>query len=186
MTRLRRGASIGLLGVFAALFVGLLAAPAGSAVLQGNCTGGAVFSNGASVTERQPINDVVLVPASDTVLYTGDTQLSPPPEDMPDSFTGGVSIALPFGSVTIVNWEGTTEETSVDMGSYFYDVSGLAPEGTGGVEVTATHTQRGETCVVVVTMALDGDPGWQAWTAAGLTVLAGVGVAGAGVKRSVK
>ena len=185
MTRFRRLASLGLLGAIAVLIVGLLAAPAGAVVLQGDCTGGAVFSNGASVTERQPLNDIVLVPAADNVRYTGDTHLSPPPEDMPDSFTGGVSIALPWGSVTVVDWEGTTEETMAS-GSYIYDVSGLVPEGTGGVEVTATHTQRGETCIAAVTMALDGDPGWQAWTAAGLTVLAGVGVAGAGVKRSVK
>ncbi|MGI9529456.1 MAG: hypothetical protein ACR2NG_07065 [Acidimicrobiia bacterium] len=185
MTRFRRTASLGLLGAIAILFVGLLAAPAGAVVLQGDCTGGAVFSNGASVTERQPLNDVVLVPAADNVRYTGDTHLSPPPEDMPDEFNGGVSIKLPWGSVTVVDWEGDTEETMAS-GSYIYDVSGLVPEGTGGVEVTATHTQRMETCIVAVTMAIDGDPGWQAWTAAGLTVLAGVGVAGAGVKRSVK
>ena len=183
--RFRRAASLCLLGAITILFVGLLAAPAGAVVLEGDCTGGAVFTNGASVTERHPLNDVVLVPAADNVRYTGDTQLSPPPEDMPDSFNGGVSVALPFGSVTIVNWDGTTEETKAS-GSYIYDVSGLVPEGTGGVQVTATHTQRGKTCTAAVTMALDGDPGWQAWTAAGLTVLSGVGVAGAGVKRSVK
>ena len=180
-----RIASVLLLGAIAVLLFGALVLPAQAEVLQGDCTGGAVFSNGASVTERQPINQTVAVPAADTVQYVGDTNLEPLPPDQKESFSGGVSIALPWGGVTVVSWGGETDKTS-DRGSYAYDVSGLVPEGTGGVEVTATHTQRGQTCKVAVTMAIDGDPGWQAYTAAGLTVLAGIGVAGAGVKRSVK
>lgn len=174
-----------MLGTMALLFVGALAAPAGGEVLQGDCTGGAVFSNGVSVTERQPLNQVVAVPAADSVQYVGDTNLEPLPPDARESFDGGVSIALPWGGITIVSWGGETDQTA-DQGTYTYDVSGLVPEGTGGVEVTATHTQRGQTCVVAVTMAVDGSPGWQAYTAAGLTLLSGVGVAGAGVKRSVQ
>jgi hypothetical protein len=165
------------------LLLGALVAPAQAEVLQGDCTGSAVFSNGVSVTEQQPLNQVVLVPAADTVLYAGSTNTPTPDEPVP--FSGGVDLALPWGSVTLVSWEGETEETS-DEGSYKYDVSGLAPEGTGGMKVTAQHTQQGQTCIVAVTMALDGDPGWQAYVGAGLTVLAGAGVVGAGVKRSVK
>jgi len=185
MRRRTRIASILLLGAIAVLLFGALALPAGAEVLEGDCTGGAVFSNGASVTEAQPRNQVLAVPAADTVRYVGDTHLEPLPPDQTESFEGGVAITLPWGSVTVVGWSGETDKTA-DQGSYTYDVSGLVPEGTGGVEVTANHTQRGKTCVVVVTMAIDGDPGWQAYTAAGLTILAGVGVAGAGVKRSVK
>jgi hypothetical protein len=167
------------------LVVGAMAAPAQGVVIQGDCTGGVVFSNGVSVTERQPLNQTVAVPAADTVQYVGDTNLEPLPPDTTETFNGGVSIALPWGSVTVVSWGGETDKTA-DQGTYTYDVSGLVPEGTGGVEVTATHTQRGQTCIAAVTMAIDGSPGWQAYTAAGLTLLSGVGVAGAGVKRSVK
>lgn len=185
MTRCRRTASLGLLGAIAILFVGLLAAPAGAEVLQGDCSGSAAFSNGATVTEQQPIDDVVAVPAADTLNYVGDTNLPPLGEDETESFSGGIALSLPFGAVTIVTWSGETDKTS-DQGSYIYDVSGLVPEGTGGVQVGATHNQRGQTCVVAVTMSVDGDPGWQAYTAAGLTVLAGVGVAGAGVQKKAK
>ena len=185
---MRRGSRIAVLVILGAMtmfVVGAIAAPAHGVVIQGDCTGGAVFSNGASVTERQPLNQTVLVPAADTVRYVGDTNLEPLPPDETESFNGGVSIALPWGDVTVVNWGGETDKTA-DRGTYTYDVSGLVPEGTGGVQVTATHTQRGQTCIAAVTMAIDGSPGWQAYTAAGLTVLSGVGVAGAGVKRSVK
>ncbi|MDJ0791240.1 MAG: hypothetical protein QNJ71_05035 [Acidimicrobiia bacterium] len=185
MRRRSRTAALVLVGVMAVLLLAAFALPANAEVLQGDCTGGAVFSNGASVTERQPLNQVVAVPAADTVRYVGDTNLEPLGPDEKESFSGGVSVALPWGSVTVVSWSGETDKTA-DRGSYTYDVSGLVPEGTGGVEVTATHTQRGQTCIVAVTMSVDGDPGWQAFTAAGLTALSAVGVAGAGVKRSVK
>ena len=185
MSAKTRIASGFLLAAITVLLLGILAVPAGAEVLEGDCTGGVVFSNGASVTERQPKNQVVAVPAADTVRYVGDTQLDPLPPDQTESFSGGISVAFPWGSATVVSWSGETDMTS-DRGTYTYDVSGLVPEGTGGVEVTGTHTQRGQTCRVVVTMAIDGDPGWQAYTAAGLTVLSGAALAGAGVKRSVK
>lgn len=185
MRRRSRIAVLAVLGTMVLLVFAAMAAPAGAVVLQGDCTGGAVFSNGASVTESTPLNQVVAVPAADTVRYVGDTRLEPLPPDTTEPFSGGVSIALPWVNVPVVSWGGDTDMTA-DRGSYVYDVSGLVPEGTGGVEVTAEHTQRGKTCIAAVTLTVDGSPGWQAYTAAGLTVLSGVGVAGAGVKRSVK
>lgn len=185
MRKRSRMASLVILGAMAVLLLAAMALPAQAEVLQGDCTGSAAFSNGATVTEQQPIDDVVAVPAADTVLYAGDTNLAPLGQDEKEAFDGAVALSLPFGAVTIVTWSGETDKTS-DQGSYLYDVSGLVPEGTGGVEVVATHNQRGQTCIVAVTMAVDGDPGWQAYTAAGLTVLAGIGVAGAGLQKKVK
>ena len=141
-----RFAALAVLSATVVLAIGLLAAPAGAEVIQGDCTGSAEFTNGVKVVESRPIEDVAFVPVMDTVTYAGDTKLSPPPEEMPDSFNGGAAISLPWGAQTIVTWKGETLETKIDMGTYIYDVTGLVPQGTGPVLVAATHTQRGKTC----------------------------------------
>ncbi len=188
LNRRRRFAALGILAGTTILFVGALAAPATAEVIQPPCTGSVTFSDGTTVTEKQPLTETVEAPASDTVTYSGDTTLDPPSE--PEGFSGSVALALPAGgSYVIVDWpvpsDATTEQTSVTDGTYTYTVPDWVPKGTGPMEVTATHTQRGQTCVVAVNFSVEGSPGGAAWLGAGLTVAAGAGMLAGGIKKKV-
>lgn len=182
-TRRRRVATI--LGG-TVLLVLAAAAPAGAEVIQGDCVGIVEFSNGAEITDTTPLSDVVEVPAEDTVVYFGDTTLSPP--DAPEAFSGSVTLALPLGgSWVVADWPnppGETEEVA-DEGTYTYEVPGFVPQGTGAFELTGTHTQRGQTCIVAISVAVEGSPGPAAILGAAGTVVFGAGVIGAGFKRKV-
>jgi hypothetical protein len=162
------------------------ASPAGAEVIQGDCVGFVRFSNGAEITQSTPLSEVVEVPPEDTVVYFGDTTLGMPSE--PETFSGSVKLALPLGgSWVIADWPnppGETEEVS-DEGTYTYEVPGFVPVGTGAFELTGTHTQRGQTCIVAVSVAVEGSPGPMAILGAAGTAVFGAGVIGAGFKRKV-
>lgn len=168
------------LGALAALWVAVLAAPAGAEVRSGGCTGSATFSNGVVVTESQPIDEVVVVPDKDDVIYEGSINLPPPDDEVP--FNGGVNVRLPIGNWSVVTWSGETVEVS-DAGIYPYEVPPSVPRGTGGLEVTAAHNQQGQECLVAVTMALEGDPGTTAIVAAAGAAVFFAGTMAAGVKK---
>lgn len=182
----KRTASLVLLGTITALSVIGLPSPAHAEVIEGPCTGSATFTSGIAgsftVTESQPLSVITFVPDADTVTYVGNMNIEPPSD--PVTFAGGVDVALPipFRGWTVVPWDGTTEEVSAS-GAYTYSVPSWIPRGTGGMQVTARHTQQGTTCVVAVTMALDGPPGVAAIiTATGAFVFL-LGTLGAGVKK---
>ncbi len=177
----RRTASLVLLGTITIFLVVGLAPPAGAEVFQGGCTGSAAFSDGTTVTESTPLSQVVIVPDGDTVEYEGSINLPPPDDEVP--FSGGVSVRLPLVSWTVVDWSDETVEVS-DAGTYTYEVPGFVPRGVQ-LEVSATHTQQGQTCLVAVTMKLDGDPGAAALIGATGTVVFGAATIGAGVKKRV-
>lgn len=178
----RRTASVVLLGTITMFMVVGLGAPAGAEVIQGGCTGSARFSDGTTVTERTPLSETIIVPDGDTVAWAGNINLPPPDDEVP--FSGGIDVRLPIGGWTVVGWGGETLEVS-DAGLYTYTVPGFVPRGTGGLEVTATHTQLGQTCVVAVTMALDGDAGAAAIIGATGTLVFGLATVGAGFKKKV-
>ena len=180
-----RIAALVVLSAMTVLTVTALGAPASAEVIEGPCTGSATFSGPFTVTEAQPLNVTVIVPAEDTVQYVGNVNISPP--DSPVPFAGAIDVALPvpFRGWTVVSWEGETEEVS-DSGSYAYVVPSWVPRGTGGLKVTATHTQQGTTCIVAVTMALDGDPGAAAIIGVAGTFVFAAGTLGAGIKKKVK
>lgn len=184
MRRRKRLAASGVLGGMVMLMVASLASPALAEVIEGPCTGSAEFSNNVTVTERTKIVDVVEVPEEDTVLYEG--QIPIPPAEEPEPFSGNVSVALPAGgSWVVVEWPVPTGET-VEVGAsglYEYEVPGFVPRGTGGVLVTATHTQRGITCVVAVTLSVEGSPGAPAIIGAVGTGVFALGVGAAGMRR---
>ncbi len=180
MMRRSRLAALLVLGTMLMLTIATLASPASAEVIEGPCTGSASFSNGVVVTERQPIDQVVKVPDGDTVQYQGSVNIPPP--EKPGPFNGGIDVKLPLGGFTVVTWAGETVEVS-DSGEYTYTLPDFVPRGTGGLEVTARHNQGGVTCVVVVTMAVEGSPGAPALLAAAGTLLFGAGVVGAGFKK---
>ena len=184
MNRRRRFAVLVMLGSVTVLTVATLASPASGEVIEGPCTGSATFSGPFTVTESQPLDVTTIVPTADTVQYIGNLNIDPPADLVP--FAGGVDVALPppFGGWTVVTWTGDTVEVS-DSGSYAYSVPSWVPRGTGGLKVTATHTQQGTTCIVAVTMALDGSPGAGAFIGATAAVVFGVGTLGAGIRRKV-
>lgn len=178
--------AIAVLGGTVMLMVAAMAAPASAEMIQGPCTGSAQFSNGAVVTESTPISEVVEVPVEDTVIYAGDTHLSPPDDE--EAFSGEVSVRLPLGgSWVVVSWPVPAGETEsvMDGGTYTYDVPGFVPRGTGGLEVTAFHSQRGQICQVAVTMSIAGDPGAAAIIGTAGTAAFGAGVLGAGLRKKV-
>lgn len=181
MRHKRRTASTLLLGTITIFWVVGLAPPAGAEVIQGGCTGSAVFSDGTTVTESTPLSQVVIVPEEDSVVYQGSINLPPPDSEEP--FSGGVDVRLPRFNWTVVPWSGETLEVS-DSGSYTYDVPGFVPRGVQ-LEVSAVHSQRGQTCAVAVTMKLDGDPGAAALIGATGAVVFGAATIGAGVKKKV-
>ena len=164
------------------LLVGIVAAPATAEVITGPCTGSAEFLGaGVTVTESQPLDEVVEVPPKDTVLYVGATN-TPAPDD-PIPFAGDVSLELPFGqNWQVVTWAGETVEVE-DVGEYTYDVPSFVPRGTGGLQLTATHDHGGVLCVAAVTLTVEGDPGGAAYAAAGATILFGAGTLAAGIKK---
>jgi len=185
MKRRRRYGSLVILGGIVVLVMAT-AAPASAEVIQGPCVGFAEFSNGARVTESTPLDEVVEVPEEDTVVYYGNTTLTPPEEE--EAFSGYVSVRLPLGgSWVVVDWPSPPGETLEvdDGGTYKYEVPPIVPRGTGGLEVTAFHTQRGQTCQVAVSMALAGDPGPAAIIGAAGTLVFGAGVLAAGRKKVV-
>jgi hypothetical protein len=182
MQRGRRRAALAMLGSVTVLSLATLASPASAEVIEGPCTGSATFSGPFTVTESQPLDVTTIVPAEDTVQYIGNVNIDPPNDEVP--FAGGIDVALPppFGGWTVVSWAGDTVEVS-DSGSYAYAVPAWVPRGTGGLKVTATHTQQGTTCIVAVTMALDGSPGAGAFIGATAAAVFGVGTLGAGIRR---
>lgn len=174
-------ASALLLGTITMLWAVAFAAPATAEVYQGSCTGSATFSDGMIVTESRPIDNVALVPEKDTVQWTGDTHLDPPSDEVP--FFGNVSVALPRFNWVVADWSGDTVEVK-DDGSYTYEVPGFVPRGVQ-FEVTGEHTQQGQTCVVAVTMKVDGERGPEAIIAATGTAVFALATLGAGVKKKV-
>jgi hypothetical protein len=187
MYRRKRLAAFGVLGGMVMLMVASLAAPASAEVIQAGCTGSATFSNGITVTEATPLSEVFEVPdKDDNVMYAGVIDL--PPADEPEPFSGNVSVRLPLGgSWVAAEWPvppGETESVS-DSGTYSYEVPGFVPRGTGGLEVTAFHQQRGVTCEVAVSLALAGSPGPAAWVGTAGTIVFGLGVGAAGSRRGI-
>jgi hypothetical protein len=183
MKRRRRYGSLGILGGIVLLMIGM-ASPAYAEVLAGPCVGFAEFSNGVRVTEATPVSVVNEVPEQDTVIYGGDTKLSPPDEE--EAFEGNVTIKLPLGQQwTVVNWPvppGETKEIA-DAGTYTYEVPSWVPRGAGALEMTAYHMQRGQICRVAVTMKLSGSPGAAAILGTAGTAVFGAGVIGSGFKK---
>lgn len=181
MANRRKMASALLLGTITMLWAAGLAAPANAEVYEGSCTGSATFTNGTKVTESQPIDEVVLVPEKDSVQWEGNTHLDPPSDEVP--FFGNVSVALPRFNWVVADWEGDTKEVK-DDGSYSYEVPGFVPRGVQ-FEVTGEHTQQGQTCVVAVTMKVEGERGPEAIIAATGTAVFALATLGAGVKKKV-
>ncbi len=175
----RRMASLLLLGTITVFWVVGLAAPVSAEVIQGGCTGSAEFSDGTKVTESTPLSEVVIVPVEDSVVYQGSINLPPPDDEVP--FEGNVSVRLPRFNWAVVSWDDTTEEVSAG-GTYAYEIPGFVPRSVQ-LEVSASHTQMGQTCVVAVTMKLDGDPGPAAIISAAGALVFGAATLGAGVKK---
>jgi len=187
--RLRRNTAVTLtvlmLGTMLTL---LLAAPAGAEVTRGSCVGQAEFPSKTAdrvLTADRPRSSVFLVPKNETVAYAGSLGDGAQPFDSPVSFEGGISVQLPRTTWQIVSWGGESAQVSAD-GIYTYSVPSFVPAGTGEFEVTGWHQQGDFDCAVVVTVALDGEPGPAALVAAAGTVVFGAGVLAAGSKKGVK
>ncbi len=166
----------------------LLAAPAGADITRGSCVGQAEFPSKISdkiLTADRPRSSVFLVPKEGTVVYAGALSEGAQPFDSPVPFEGGISVRLPRTSWQFATWGGESTQVSAD-GTYSYSIPSFVPAGTGEFEVKGWHKQGDIDCEVVVTVALDGEPGPAALVAAAGTVVFGAGVLAAGSKKGVK
>ena len=166
----------------------LLAAPVGAEVTRGSCIGQADFPSKTSdrvLDADRPRSSVFLVPMDETVAYAGALSEGAQPFDSPVPFEGGISVQLPRTTWQIVSWGGESTQVS-DEGLYTYSVPSFVPAGTGEFEVTGWHQQGDVNCAVVVTVALDGEPGPAALVAVAGTFVFGAGVLAAGSKKGVK
>ena len=175
----RRVASVLLLSTLTVLFVGLLAVPAGAEITKGPCRGSVTFDDGRVLDAARPKDDVFEGPLGATVAYSGDLGPGAEESDEPVPFDGGVSLRIPRVSIPVVSWGGETTAVS-DAGTYTYDLPDIVPQGTGGLELTATHNHAGLACAAVVTVSIEGSPGVAAVVAGSLTLLAGAGTLAAG------
>ena len=187
-----RLAALATLGAVVILVLAM-ASPASAVVLEGPCTGSVTYpadtkvttvGAGNVVTESHPIDVTVTIPPDATVTYEGSMNIPPP--DEPVDFAGGIDVRVPLiGGVTIVEWPdppGQTEEVS-DAGSYTYSLPAYVPRGTGGLELTARHTQMGVTCKVALSVAVDGESSVVGVVTAGVTALFGALMVSAGIKK---
>ena len=166
----------------------LVAAPVGAEVTRGSCIGQADFPSKTSdrvLDADRPRSSVFLVPMDETVAYAGALSEGAQPFDSPVPFEGGISVQLPRTTWQIVSWGGESTQVS-DEGLYTYSVPSFVPAGTGEFEVTGWHQQGDVNCAVVVTVALDGEPGPAALVAVAGTFVFGAGVLAAGSKKGVK
>lgn len=143
-----------LMGVFVSAGVMAMPAVAAAEIDEGDCTGAVRFVNGVdgpfTIDADQSRSDVVVVPRSDTVEWSGSTPATS------GDYSGSVSVKLPFpfGSLEIDRWEGTIESNS-NAGVDTYDLPSVIP---GGVEfeVSATHSDTAGTCSGGVRMKIEG------------------------------
>ena len=166
----------------------LFAAPAGAEVTRGACVGQAEFPSKTSdqvLDADRPRSSVFLVPKEETVTYAGALSEGAQPSETPVPFEGGISVQLPRTSWQFTTWGGESTQVSAE-GVYTYSIPSFIPAGTGEFEVTGWHKQGDIDCAVVVTVALDGEPGPVALVAAAGTVVFGAGVLAAGSKKGVK
>jgi hypothetical protein len=187
--RFRRNTAVTLtVLVLGMMLTALLAAPAGAEVTRGSCVGEADFPSKTAdrvLTADRPRSSVFLVPKDETVGYFGALSDGAQPFETPVPFEGGISVQLPRTTWQIVSWGGESTQVSAD-GVYTYSIPSFVPAGTGEFEVTGWHKQGDIDCAVVVTVALDGEPGPAALVAAAGTVVFGAGVLAAGSKKGVK
>ncbi|MCL1692136.1 MAG: hypothetical protein M3096_00485 [Actinomycetia bacterium] len=187
--RFRRNTAVTLtVLVLGMMLTALLAAPAGAEVTRGSCIGEADFPSKTVdrvLTADRPRSSVFVVPKEETVTYAGALSDGAQPFDDPVPFEGAMSVQLPRTTWQFATWGGTSTQVSAD-GLYTYSIPSFVPAGTGEFEVTGWHKQGDIDCAVVVTVALDGEPGPAALVAAAGTVVFGAGVLAAGSKKGVK
>ena len=174
--------------VLGMMLTALLAAPAGAEVTRGSCVGQAEFPSKTSdrvLTADRPRSSVFLGPNEETVTYAGALSDGAQPFDDPVPFEGAMSVQLPRTTWQFATWGGTSTQVSAD-GLYTYSIPSFVPAGTGEFEITGWHKQGDIDCAVVVTVALDGEPGPAALVAAAGTIVFGAGVLAAGSKKGVK
>ncbi len=160
----------------AGLFLGVMVAGSVSPASAGftentaGCTASGSFREGKMTVDASTVGDrVVTVPRKDTVDWQGSVSTT-------GTYSGEISIKLPWGTKQIDSWSGNSTTTS-SSNSEEYDLPKLLP---GGVEfrIEGTHTVNGQTCKGYVRMKLAGKPLSSpiTWVALAGTVGTGAGI----------
>lgn len=143
--------SVSAVVLFGALFVG--SQQSASAQLDGACSATGSWQGTDLIVDAQTIgDDVVIVPRSDTVDWTGSVS------GAPGEYEGSVIVVLPppFGSIEIDSWSGDSQ-TTANSGMEEYDLPSLVPAGVE-FRVEGTHTDANGTCSGYVLLEVDGGP----------------------------
>jgi hypothetical protein len=160
--------------------------PAG-AEMEGPCTAQATFRNGTkdggSFTVDASSTDVVKVPLSDTVDWTGS--IAVPAVERPIEGEVTLQMPWPFGAVSLHSWGGDTTAKVQGSGTEEYDLPSFVPRG---VEMTVEAVHRdAATCRASLRIEVEGSATDSplVWPSLGLTAasLALLGLAGRPVVR---
>lgn len=151
----RASLTVALVTAPAALALAALAGPA-AAEVSGSCDGSASFLEGTeadgpfTVDARDVGDEVIVVPRSDTVEWTGSVA-APPGE-----YSGELRLDLPplLPDLAIDSWSGDSESTS-NSGVEEYDIPSVAPAGVT-IRVVGEHTDDNGTCSGYVNVEIEG------------------------------
>ena len=136
------------------------------------CSASGTFqSNGMTVDVATVGDDVVTVPRSDTLEWTGSVAAAP------GAYHGSIWVELPppFGTVEIDSWSGNSTNTS-NSGVEDYDLPGWLPGGAQ-FRVAGEHVDQHGTCTGYVNLTIDGGPLGSPITWVALAGTIGLGVA---------
>ena len=133
---MRAGALVGV-GWFLAL-----APPAGADVISpaGACSGSGTWQGGgfSEASADHVPSDVIEIPQADTVVWEGSVGGASPTDTVPRrAISGEVELDLPFGSVTLDDWGGTSERAA-NTGDHDYDL----PDVVIGIELPLHGAHR--------------------------------------------
>jgi hypothetical protein len=182
---MRYGKGLGRRALFVAVAVGALvaAAPAAGADVvspAGACTGTGTWAGSGQreSSADHETSDVIEVPQSDTVSWTGVIGTNSVDSTGPERETSGsVTLALPIGSVTLGDWSDDDSVSYGEAGERSYDL----PSVVIGVEMqlSGEHSEGGaEVCSGSVGVVVEGSP-WSnplTYGALLLAALSGVGL----------
>lgn len=117
------------------------------------CTATGTFREGGQVVDAESVgDDVVEIPRSDTVDWTGSVAAPP------GAYSGSISVDLPppFGEVAIDSWGGTSQNPS-NSGAKEYDLPSLVPAGVE-FQVVGSHDDENGSCSGFVNLEIEGGP----------------------------
>jgi hypothetical protein len=149
-------------GLTMALGTFMVMAPPANAYITptGSCTGEGTFTKGAKgvspgpyAAEKMGKSDVVIVPLSDDVKWSGSVAAG----SVPRAISGFVAVKLPwpFSSFTVDSWHNPSSTTVDNHGTKHYKLPSILPRDTI-FQVYGAHVEPGVNCAGFVLLKIEG------------------------------